>query len=169
MLDTVAGVSARTLPVPFATFPPEIVAASVGVSADGYWMFGLTDTIRFRYDVRGRTVSPAGYTSDPTQGPRVVSVSRDGSYFTAGWGLFNAAGHLLSQFANPSGQLDVGSHVIDSVADLIYAQIPQGQATGSGAPGSVATRRHLRLAAAARKSGGDPIELGPRYRVRDIR
>lgn len=65
VLDTVAGVSARTLPVPFATFPPQIVAASVGVSADGYWMFGLTNTIRFRYDVRGRAVSPAGYTSDP--------------------------------------------------------------------------------------------------------
>jgi hypothetical protein len=136
VLDTVAGVSARTLPVPFATFPPQIVAASVGVSADGYWMFGLTDTIRFRYDVRGRTVSPAGYTSDPAQGPRVVSVSRDGAYFTAGWGLFNAAGHLLSQFANPSGQLNVGSHVIDSVAGVIYAQIPQGQPSGSGAPGS---------------------------------
>ncbi len=138
VLDTVAGVSARTLPVPSATFPPQIVAASVGVSADGDWMFGLTDTIRFRYDVRGRTVSPAGYTSDPAQGPRVVSVSRDGSSFTAGWGLFNATGHLLSQFANPSGQLNVGSHVIDSVAGLIYAQIPQGQPSGTGAPASPA-------------------------------
>ena len=137
VLDTIAGVGARTLPVPGATFPPPIMAASVGVSADGYWMFGLTDTIRFRYDVRGQTVSPAGYTSDPAQGPRVVSVSRDGAYFTAGWGLFNAAGRLLSQFANASGQLNVGSHVIDSVAGLIYAQIPQGQASG-GAPGSPA-------------------------------
>src|SRR5437899_8822137 len=105
--------------------------------ADGYWMFGLTDTIRFRYDVRGRTVSPAGYTSDPTQGPRVVSVSRDGSYFTAGWGLFDSTGRLLSQFPNPSGQLNVGSHAIDSASRLIYAQIPQGQpqsAPGAAAP-----------------------------------
>ncbi len=135
VLDTVAGVSARALPVPPATFPPQIVAASVGVSADGYWMFGLTDTIRFRYDVRSQVISPAGYTSDPAQGPRVVSVSRDGAYFTAGWGLFNAGGRLLSQFANPSGQLNAGSHVIDSVAGLIYAQIPEGQAS-AGAPGT---------------------------------
>ena len=36
VLDTIAGVTARTLPVPPANFPPQIVAASVGVSADGY-------------------------------------------------------------------------------------------------------------------------------------
>jgi hypothetical protein len=131
--------------VPFATFPPEIVAASIGVSADGYWMFGLMDTIRFRYDVRGRAVSAAGYTSDPAEGPRVVSVSGDGAYFTAGWGLFNAAGHLLSQFANASGQLNIGSHVIDSVAGLIYAQIPQGTAVRhrrAGISGGGAARPH---------------------------
>lgn len=134
VLDTIAGVTARTLPVPPATFPPQIIAASLGVSADGYWIYGLTDTIRFRYDVLNRVINSAGYTSDPTQGPRVVSVSRDGSYFTAGWGLFDRAGRLLSQFANASGQLNVGSHAIDSAAGLIYAQIPQAvSSVGSGA------------------------------------
>ena len=136
-LDTIAGVTAKTLPVPPATFPPEIVAASVGVSADGHWMFGLTDTIRFRYDVLNHAVSSAGYTANPPQGPRVVSVSRDGRYFTAGWGLFDSTGRLLSQFPNPSGQLNVGSHAIDSASRLIYAQIPQGQpqsAPGAAAP-----------------------------------
>ena len=84
MLDTIAGVIAKTLPVPPANYPPQIVAASVGVSGDGYKIYGLTDTIRFRYDVRSQTVYSAGYTAEPPQGPRVVSVSRDGSYFTAG-------------------------------------------------------------------------------------
>jgi uncharacterized protein (TIGR03437 family) len=137
VLDTIAGVTARTLPVPPANFPPQIVAASAGVSADGHWIYGLTDTFRFRYDVLGQVVTSAGYTSDPAQGPRAVSVSRDGAYFTAGWGLFDARGHLLSQFPNPSGQLNVGSHAIDSVAGVIYAQIPQAGAQ-TAAPGAIA-------------------------------
>lgn len=136
-IDTIAGVTARTLPVPPATFPPQIVAASIGVSDDGLWMYGITDTLRFRYDVANRTVRSAGYTSDPPQGPRVVSVSRDGHYFTAGWGVFDSTGRLLAEFPNPSGQLNVGSHAIDSAAGLIYAQIPQAgsqSTTGGAAP-----------------------------------
>ena len=133
VLDTIAGVTARTLPVPPATFPPQVIAASLGVSADGFWIYGLTDTIRFRYDVLNRVINSVGYTSDPAQGPRVVSVSRDGSYFVAGWGLFDRGGQLLSQFANASGQLNVGSHAIDSVAGLIYAQIPQASASAGSA------------------------------------
>ena len=153
VLDTIAGVTAKTLPVPPANFPPQIVAASVGVSGDGYNLYGLTDTIRFRYDVLSQTVYSAGYTADPPQGPRVVSVSRDGSYFTAGWGLFDAVGHLLSQFPNPSGKLNVGSHVIDSVAGLIYAQIPQG----SGAAG--ATPPILMIAAADNLTVQEQLQL----------
>src|SRR5579863_4545962 len=132
VLDTIAGVTATTLPVPPATFPPQIVAASVGVSADGYWMFGLTDTIRFCYDVRNRSVTSVGYTAAPPLGPRVVSVSREGAYFTAGWGLFDRSGHLLSQFANATGQLNIGSQAVDSVAGVIYAQIPQAASSSAG-------------------------------------
>jgi hypothetical protein len=121
---------------------------------DGYNIYGLTDTIRFRYDVLGQTVYSAGYTADPPQGPRVVSVSRDGSYFTAGWGLFDSVGHLLSQFPNPSGKLNVGSHVIDSVAGLIYAQIPQA----SGAPSSGVTPI-LMMAAADNLTVEEQIQL----------
>jgi uncharacterized protein (TIGR03437 family) len=129
VLGTIAGVTATTLPVPPATFPPQIVAASVAVSGDGDSIFGLTDTLRFRYDVLTHRITSVGYTSDPPQGPRVVSVSRDGSHFTAGWGLFDRSGRLLSQFANPSGKLNVGSHAIDSLAGLIYAQIPMAGTT----------------------------------------
>jgi len=132
VLDTIAGVTAKTLPVPPATFPPQITTASVAVSGDGNWVFGLTDTIYFRYDVRNQLVNSVGYTSTPPQGPRVVSVSQDGSYFTAGWGLFSAGGLLVSEFASPSGALNVGSHAIDSVAGLIYAQIPQAQSQSTG-------------------------------------
>ena len=136
VIDTVAGVMAKTLPVALATFPPQIISASVTASADGLWIYGLTDTIRFSYSVRNRLVVSAGYTSSPAQGPRVVSVSHDGSYFAAGWGLFDPRGRLLSQFLNPSGQLNIGSHAIDSAAQLIYAQIPEAQTTPAPVPGS---------------------------------
>jgi uncharacterized protein (TIGR03437 family) len=154
VLDTIAGVTAKTLPVPPANFPPQIVAASVGVSGDGYNIYGLTDTIRFHYDVLSQTVNSAGYTADPPQGPRVVSVSRNGSYFTAGWGLFDSVGHLLSQFPNPSGKLNVGSHVIDSVAGLIYAQIPQGSGAAGATPPPV-----LMIAAADNLTVQEQLQL----------
>ncbi len=125
VIDTVAGVTAKTLPVPPVNFPPQIIAAAVAASGDGLSIYGLTDTIRFRYDVQRRQVMPLGYTSSPPMGPRVVSVNRDGSVYTAGWGLFDRWGTLLSQFANPAGLLNVGSHAIDSTRGLIYAQIPQ--------------------------------------------
>ncbi len=125
LLGTVQEVTANTLPAPPADFPPEIIAASMAASADGLNIYGLTDTIRFRYDVvRGRVIS-LGYTAEPPLGPRVVSVSRDGSYYAAGWALFDSSGVLLAQFANPSGLLSVGSHAIDSSRGLLYAQIPK--------------------------------------------
>jgi uncharacterized protein (TIGR03437 family) len=126
VLDTIGGVTARTLPVPPANFPPQIIAASVTAAADGLRIYGLTDTIRFSYDVLTRRVVSLGYTASPPLGPRVVSVSRTGNYYAAGWGLFDPRGILLAQFNNPSGLLNVGSHAIDSSAGVIYAQIPEG-------------------------------------------
>ena len=50
-LGTIAGVVANTLPQPPATFPPSIVAATVGASGDGTVIYGFGDTLLFRYDV----------------------------------------------------------------------------------------------------------------------
>ncbi|PYT26331.1 MAG: hypothetical protein DMG58_22740 [Acidobacteria bacterium] len=134
VVDTIAGVTAKTLPVPPANFPPNIVAASLNVSADNFHVYGLTDTIRFHYNVLTHEILSLGYTSSPSMGPRVVSVSRDGSLYSAGWGLFSSSGLLVAQFANPSGLLNVGSHAIDSSAGLIYAQIPEGTAQSTAVP-----------------------------------
>jgi uncharacterized protein (TIGR03437 family) len=131
-LGTIEGVTAATLPAPPANYPPQIVAASLAASADGMYIYGLTDTIRFKYDVRQHYVMSLGYTASPPMGPRVVSVSRDGSYWAGGWGLFASDGKLTSQFPNPAGLLEVGSHVIDSARGLMYAQIPEGTSTSSG-------------------------------------
>jgi uncharacterized protein (TIGR03437 family) len=124
LLTTLEDLVARTLPVPPANFPPQIMAASLAVSADGERVYGLTDTLRFRYDRNWGSLTVLGYISDPPQGPRVVSVSRDGSYYAAGWGLFASSGTLLAQWPGAAGLLNVGSHAIDSDRGLIYAQIP---------------------------------------------
>ena len=123
-LATIAGVVANTLPQPPASFPPNIVAATVGASADGTVIYGFSDTLLFRYDVATQTLTSGLYTSTPTLGPGAISVSQDGSYFTAGWTLKDSLFYNISQFPNVSGALNVGTTAIDSVHNLIYAQIP---------------------------------------------
>lgn len=134
-LDTISGLVAKTLPQPLATFPPQIVSASMNVNGDSSLVIGLTDTIEFSYNVRSRQIVYLGYTSSPTQGPRVVSVSRDGSFYLSGWVLYgcggggfvgcNAAGPSIAQFPSASGLLNVGSHAIDSASGTVYAEIPK--------------------------------------------
>ena len=128
-LGTITDVTAHMLPVQPPNFPTQIVAASISASGDGSHLYGLTDTFQFSYDVQSRWIGVWAYTSTPTMGPRVLSVNQDGSSYTAGWALFNTAGNMVAQFANPSGALNIGSTVIDSAAGLIYAQIPQAVST----------------------------------------
>ena len=127
LLQTIADVTAKSLPQPPANFPPQIVAASVGVSADRTRIYGLSDTLEFSYDVLTRNLKILSYTSTPEQGPRLVSVNDDGSYFLSGWALNDRNGVLVAQFPNPKGLLNVGSHVIDSARGRIYAQIPEAK------------------------------------------
>jgi uncharacterized protein (TIGR03437 family) len=134
VVDTVAGLTANSIPAAPGTAPVQIVAASLAASGDGRFIFGLADTIRLTYDVSARRLLVIGYTATPALGPRVVSVARDGSYYAAGWGLFNRQGLLLAQFAGASGLLAVGSHAIDSAAGILYAQIPQVQADPAAPP-----------------------------------
>jgi uncharacterized protein (TIGR03437 family) len=127
VVDTVANVTANTLPQPPANFPPQIVAASVAASSNGLRIVGLSDTIIFWYDVTRETVRSLGYTSSPALGPRVVSAGETGETFLAGWALFDDRS-ILSQFPSPSGKLNVGSHAIDSRRGVIYAQVPSDDA-----------------------------------------
>ncbi len=123
-LDSITGVISKTLPQPPASFPPNIVAATVGASADGTVIYGFSDTLLFRYDVATRSLSSGLYTSSPTLGPRAISVSKNGTYFTAGWTLKDRDFYNISQFPNVSGVLNNGTTAIDSVHNVIYSQIP---------------------------------------------
>lgn len=139
VLDTIAGVTAKTLPQPPANYPTQIVGASVAASGDGLHIYGVTDQILFTYDVGIRSVDSGGYIASPPLGPRATSVSKDGAYYLAGWGLWDRQG-ILAQFPNPSGALNIGSHAIDSDRNLIYAQVPEGVVTTTtGTPTSTTT------------------------------
>ncbi len=156
VLDTIAGVTAKTLPQPPASYPTEIVAASVASSADMRKIAGVTDTILFSYDVATRDVRSYSYVAEPPLGPRTISVSRTGDHWLAGWAIFDDRG-ALAQFADPSGLLNIGSHAIDSERNTIYAQVAQKTEDGGTDSSSVApelkvadadnlrTRERLRL------------------------
>lgn len=133
-LTTVESVVAKTLPVPPANFPLQITTAAMGVSGDGQIIYGQTDTVEFRYDVAARVVDWGRYASSPTMGPRVVSVNRDGTVYTSGWTVADQYGYNISQFANVSGALNVGTTLLDTARGLIYAQIPEAGAGTATTP-----------------------------------
>jgi len=132
LLQTISDVTANSLPMAPANFPPQIITASLNVSGDGTQIYGLTDTLNFRYDVTKQSLRVLSYVSQPPQGPRVVSVNQDGTRYVSGWALADSRGSMLAQFLNPVGLLNIGGHAIDSGRGLVYAQLPEPVASSSG-------------------------------------
>lgn len=126
LIDTLAGVISQPLPSPPPlNFPLQITSASLATSGNGRMIMGLSDAVEFFYDVDANDVLVLNYTSKPPQGPRVVSMNHEGTYWTSGWTHYNLLNAKYNQFPNASGALNIGSHVIDSRRNLIYAQIPK--------------------------------------------
>jgi len=140
LLATVPELVARSLPASGAEPPARIVAASVAASGDLSRIYGLTDSFEFGFEVASRRLELLGYVSDPPQGPRVVSVNRDGTRYMAGWVLHGSAiwdravgVWNLAQLPGASGALELGSHAIDSARNLVYAQYARRR-EGAAAP-----------------------------------
>jgi uncharacterized protein (TIGR03437 family) len=127
VLSTIQAVAKHALPAPAASFPGNIVGASVASSADYTIAYGLADNLTFVYDSLHHAVSAGNYTSSPPQGPRSVAVSGDGSYAAMGWIVSNAYSFDAAEFPAPSGILNVGGHAIDSAKGLVYSQVPSKQ------------------------------------------
>ena len=125
VLISIADQVVKTIPQPPQSFPHNIVAASVGASADGNWIYGFGDTLIFRYYVPFGALNSFLYTSSPPLGPRAVSVAQDGSYAAMGWIMTDQQGRHFAEFPNPLGTLNVGGHAIDSVAGLVYSEVQQ--------------------------------------------
>jgi len=124
VLISIPAQAAKSIPQPPQSFPPNIVAASVGASRDGSWIYGFGDTLVFRYDVRNHLLFSSAYSATPPLGPRAVSVSDDGVYAVTGWAMTDLNGLDFAEFPSPSGSLNVGGHAIDSGRGLIYSEVP---------------------------------------------
>jgi uncharacterized protein (TIGR03437 family) len=128
IMRTIAEEATKALPRPLQTFPPQITQASVGASPDGRFIWGFADTLIFQYDVISRATISTTYKADPILGPRVVSVSTDGSRAAMGWLLvdtLNQRIHFHSNFEEPLGNLNIGGHLIDAARGLIYSEVPK--------------------------------------------
>ena len=133
LLATISQVTATTLPVPPANFPPQITAAALGHSGDRTRIYGVTDTIRIFYDAVNHRIVSDGYISSPPLGPMTVTVNQKGTFWAAGWVVFDSQGNFYSQFGNVAGLPSTGTILMDPVRYKIYAQMPASGATpGTG-------------------------------------
>ena len=147
ILQSIAQVVTNAIPQPPASFPGNIVQASIAASKDGSTVAGFggrSPYLLFRYTVANHTITSSFYVSTPPAGPRTVSLADDGSQMTFAWWTSDPNFITMSEFnGNPgglynaaAGLLNVGSAVIDSSRALIYAQIPPA---GTPATGNTST------------------------------
>ena len=124
----VTSIPSLNLPVPFATFPPNIIQTSLGVSGDGSTIIVLANSASniatLSYQTGSASLSLIGFTASPPLGPSTVSVNQDGSRFLAGWVLLDSNGGNRAQFPYALGSFRAGGHAWDTSRNLIYADIP---------------------------------------------
>jgi len=64
----------------------------------------------------------------------VVSVNEDGSWFIAGWAITDARtrAFLTAQFPDADGRFQIGTHVFDTLRNVVYAQFTAKPKTIAG-------------------------------------
>lgn len=123
------------LPVPFATFAPNITEASTGVSGDGKTIMVVAEapaaTAILSYHIGDPAVAVLKYTFSPPSGPRAISVNSDASRFILGWSMFDSQLLMRAQFPYPLGDFRKGGIAFDWKRNLIYGDVP---VSGAEAP-----------------------------------
>ncbi|HVO98843.1 MAG TPA: hypothetical protein VMT15_12285 [Bryobacteraceae bacterium] len=136
LLRTIAQVATNAIPQPPVSFPSNFSQATATVSADGLTIAGMGGTdnaiLEYRYSVATHGLLSTTYTAAPPAGPRVVSLSQDGSLATFFWSVQDANLNTTAQFSNIAGFYNIGSTLIDSSRNLIYAQIPVAGTPATG-------------------------------------
>jgi len=140
VLDFANPAGGLVLPAQAATFPQEIVNASIAASRDGNWIFGLTDSFVFSFapfQGSGLTrVRPLNTLVNPPNFSEVTA-SFDGSSFLAGQLLFNRQLRVIADppqaDAGQEGRI-IGGHFIDSEADTVYGGFLSLAEIGSPGP-----------------------------------
>ena len=136
VVQTIANV-AKTISVPLATFPGQIVQASLTASVDGNSVWGIASAgtqsqLIFRYNAGDGTFDASYYVSSPPLLPR-ISTANDGSYAMVGYALIGPGAVLKGRYPDVIASANITGSAVDSVNRIIYAQIPDGnQPTGAG-------------------------------------
>lgn len=145
LLDPVAGTLqlvisysslVKNLPVPEATFPPQIIQATMTASADGAHIWGIGDAgtgkqLIYLYDRDSGKMTADVWVTTPSLLPRVTTAA-DGSWAMIGWAVFTrsrcggANFMIRSRHPNAIQSINVTGHAFEPKSGLIYAQVPDG-------------------------------------------
>jgi uncharacterized protein (TIGR03437 family) len=131
---------ATTLPVALATFPTQVILATVSTNPDRTFVYAIADNgsaqAFIRYDARRGQLYAIGVVAAPKPLPR-IGVSADGSWAVIGQYRLNGVADNLAQFPNSISSANIGGNAVDSKAGVVYAQILAAAAgTSSGAAAS---------------------------------
>ena len=132
---------AKTLPVTLATFPSQVILATLSTNPDRTFVYGIADDgasqAFIRYDARHGELYAIGIIAAPKPLPR-IGVAADGSWALVGQYRLDAVANNLAQFPNSIASLNIGGNAVDSNAGVIYAQILAASgavvSSGSAAP-----------------------------------
>ncbi|MEO7653957.1 MAG: hypothetical protein ABIZ80_26155, partial [Bryobacteraceae bacterium] len=124
----------KVLPVTPPSAPVQVTESAIGASRDGRRIYGSLGDIGFYYDVPTGTIEGFRTGAVPPHAPRTLSVSDDGSYFAYGWTTWDSRGRFRNNFTNVTGKLEQGTYAVDSVAGIIYAQVPEAVQAGPASP-----------------------------------
>jgi uncharacterized protein (TIGR03437 family) len=117
----------QTLPVGLATFPSQVIQATLSTSPDYKTLYGIANDganqafIYYQMN-SGQQLYAIGLIASPKPLPR-VSVASDGSYAMIGQYKLSSVANDLAQFPNSITSTNIGGAVIDSATGMIYAQI----------------------------------------------
>jgi uncharacterized protein (TIGR03437 family) len=133
---------AKTLPVDLATFPTQVILATVSTNPDRTFVYAIADNgtaqAFIRYDARRGQLYAIGLTASPKPLPR-IGVSADGSWALIGQYRVNGVADNLAQFPNSIVSTNIGGNAVDSKAGVIYAQILAAAAGSSSGAAASAT------------------------------
>src|ERR1019366_1556411 len=129
---------AQTLPVAIATFPTQLILATVSTSPDRTFVYAIADDgaaqAFISYDARRARLSAYSVVASPKPLPR-IGVAADGSWAMIGQYRLNSVADNLAQYPNSIASTNIGGNAVDSKAAVIYAQIV---AAAPGSSGSTA-------------------------------
>src|SRR3569833_473968 len=135
-IQSIANV-AKTISVPLATFPGQIIQASLTTAADGYSVWGIASAgtqsqLIFRHNGANGTFEASYNVSSPTLLPR-ISTASDGSYAMVGYALIGPGAVLKGRYPDVIESANITGSAVDSVFLFFFVLFPVGsRPTGAG-------------------------------------